>query len=120
MEVGENMLKKKLTNKGFSLIELLVSATLLLILAAGFFPLFTNSYISIFSTGEKNKAVNLAQKEIEQWFSLGTTYDIDVLSINFIDIDATTVFKIDGEKVKIIKPYDNGKTISFEVFIPKR
>jgi prepilin-type N-terminal cleavage/methylation domain-containing protein len=120
MEVGEYMLKKELKNKGFSLIELLVSASLLLILAVGFIPLLTNSYTSIFSTGEKNNAVNLAQKEIEQWFSTGTTYDTDILFINFIDVDTTTVFEIEGEKVQINKPYDNGKTISFEVFIPKQ
>lgn len=110
---------KKLNNKGFSLIELLVSVTLLFILAAGFIPLLTHSYTNILSAGEKNKSANLAQGEIEQLFSVGTTDDIDVIAISFVDGKNVTTIEVTGKKISIEKGTGDNKVI-YDVFIPKR
>lgn len=113
------MIMEKSSSKGFSLIELLVSMALLAILAIGFIPLMTNSYTGIYSSGEKNKAINQAQKEIEQLFTTGTTLE-DKLSVEFINGGNTTEFEISGEYVNIEKTYNNGKSVTFDVFIPTR
>ena len=113
------MIMEKKNIRGFSLIELLVSIALLAILAIGFIPLMTNSYTGIYVSGEKNKAIDLAQKEIEQLFTNGTTIE-DKISIEFINGGNTTEFEISGEYVNIEKTYDNGKSVTFDVFIPKQ
>jgi type II secretory pathway pseudopilin PulG len=106
-------------NGGFSLVELLVSAALLFILAAGFIPLLTNSYSGIFLAGEKNKSANLAQGEIEKLFSTGTTDDADILAISFVDGMNITTIEVPGRKISVEKGSGDNK-VTYSVFIPKR
>jgi prepilin-type N-terminal cleavage/methylation domain-containing protein len=112
------MKNKKMSKNGFSLIELLVSIALLTIMAIGFMPLLTSSYTGIFSSGDKNKVIDQAQKEIEQLFYTGSDEE-EELSVVFIDVD-TIEFKIPGEYINIEKTYGDGKSVTFDVFIPKR
>ncbi|MGI6621675.1 MAG: type II secretion system protein [Clostridiaceae bacterium] len=111
--------RKKIHNGGFSLVELLVSAALLFILAAGFIPLLTNSYSGIFLAGEKNKSANLAQGEIEKLFSTGTTDDADILAISFVDGMNITTIEVPGRKISVEKGSGDNK-VTYSVFIPKR
>lgn len=112
-------IRKKAHNGGFSLIELLVSVTLLFILAAGFIPLLTNSYAGIYLAGEKNKSVNLAQGEIEKMFSIGTTENVDILAFSFVDGMNVTTIEVPGKKTSVEKGTGNNK-VTYDVFIPKR
>ena len=111
---------KKAYDGGFSLTELLVAAALLFILAAGFIPLLTNSYTSIFSAGEKNKSSNIAQGEIEKLFSSGVTEDEEVLTIYFVDEnDDVTTIEVPGRKISVEKGTGNNR-VTYSAFVPKR
>lgn len=109
--------RRKAYNKGFSLVELLVAAALLFILAAGFIPLLTNSYVNIFFAGERNISENLARGEVEQLLSAGTHDGFDILTINFVDATNMTAIEIRGRKIIVEKGTGN-KRVTYSAFIP--
>lgn len=55
---------------GFSLIEVLIAATLLLFIALGVLPLFTRSMIDNNSGAEATKVANMARSRLEQLYQL--------------------------------------------------
>ncbi len=106
------------SNRGFSLVELLVSISLLTILAICFLPLLTTSYSGIQVAGDRNKAINIAQEKIERSFNQGAKDDArSEITINFPGGDT---FKIEGENIKVNEEYGEDSSIEFDVFIPKK
>jgi len=51
-------------NNGFTLVEIIISITLLSIIAIAVFPVFINIFNSIFSAGDKTVATYQAQQDI--------------------------------------------------------
>lgn len=58
-------MKYKHQNEGFTLIEVIVSITILSIIAIAFLPVFTTSSGMVFHAGNKSVALNRAQMEME-------------------------------------------------------
>lgn len=111
------MIKMLNNNKGFSLVELLVSIVLLTILAIAFLPLLTTSYSGIHGAGERNIAMNEAQKKLEISFNNGTNKAIAEVEIRFSGVGT---FKIVGENIKVREHYGDGSSIEIDAFIPKK
>ena len=55
----------KIDEKGFTLIEVLVALTLLIIIAFAFIPLFSSSFFNIFTYGHRDKAVAQSSEYLE-------------------------------------------------------
>lgn len=113
------MIKRNL-DRGFSLIELLVSMAIFLIMAVGFIPLLTQSYSTIFTSGAKNKAILHAQKDLERKLTTGTTTSSITLDITFTNGVNVVTFPVEGEMVSVNKVYKDSSSVQFDAFIPKR
>lgn len=111
------MINKMKSNKGFSLVELLVSISLLTIMAVAFLPLLTTSYSGIQKSGERNNAINLAQQEIEQRFSKGAEKSDTQITIRFPGVE---LFKIEGEIIIFNEEYGEEHSVELDVFIPEK
>ena len=89
-------------NNGFTLVEIIISITLLGIIAIAVFPVFSNIFNSIFSAGDKTVATYQAQQDIINdlesgsgssttvTFSNGGSIDIDINANMF---NATSSYK---------------------------
>ncbi len=53
------------TQKGFSLIEVIVAVSVLVILAFAFVPLFSTSFANIYTYGNKDQAMTFASDQLE-------------------------------------------------------
>lgn len=57
---------KKLSEKGFTLVEMIVATALVGIIAVTFVPLLTTAFANIYSTGDKSQATYKASEQIEE------------------------------------------------------
>lgn len=111
MNLLKNQLKWFYKEKGFTLIEVLIAMSILTIIITAYMGLFTNSYVSIFSTGRKSEAIYTAQEKIAD--SDYTAVDNNPLSIEF----GSKTITINGETVVSDEEYDN-KKVMITMFIP--
>ena len=73
-----NLLKKQNSNKGMTLVEVLVAITILLILVIAFTNLIGWNFTNIFIMGEKSKAIAKAMEKIDQLKAIvGNAVDSD-------------------------------------------
>lgn len=57
-------------NNGFTLIEILLSIVLIAIVITALFPMFNQSFKSIFLSREKTEKINSVQKDINQFINI--------------------------------------------------
>ncbi|HBV97079.1 MAG: hypothetical protein JL50_12640 [Peptococcaceae bacterium BICA1-7] len=109
-------------NKGFTLVELLVSMAVLAILVVAFVNFFGWSITSIFESGQKTKdAVAKADTKLQQLYYSMDDYESDseyvspgsVLTykgreLNFC-VEEATYLDVAGYKVTVVVFYDNGE-----------
>jgi len=112
-----NTILHKVGEKGFSLVEILVALTILLIIATAFLSLYTQSYLGIAYSGHKNKALYEAQQEIEELILSNESDGKDELEIIFPGLEHS--IKIRG-KVELRNVQYGEKSASVAVFIPNR
>ena len=86
---------KKKNNKGFTLIEIIVSLMIIGLLAVIFLPVFTMTVKSIFNAGRKNDATFQSQNEAEEKIGENVVTVNTQLDIVFDNITLV----IDGEDV---------------------
>jgi type II secretory pathway pseudopilin PulG len=67
--VQHNDLRQR-SRPGFSLVEVLLAMTLIMIIAVGIFPLFTQSSVSNLSGNDSTKVSNFARARAEEMFQL--------------------------------------------------
>ena len=103
-------------HRGFTLVELLVALSILLIISVAFLTLFVNSYWDITRSGIKNRGLYEAQQSIEQAISTDYSGDETELNISFPGIDDPITI----EGVIVTEDVDvKGKKSSVSIFIPK-
>ncbi len=101
--------------KGFSLIEVIVAVSILLIIISAFSLLFTNSFSGIFTAGRQSRSLFQAQEEIDNAIAGGTgNSGGDILVVNF---DYRTV-EIDGQEIIINYEYE-GRSNNLYYFLPE-
>jgi prepilin-type N-terminal cleavage/methylation domain-containing protein len=96
---------------GFTLIELMVAVTILVIVAAGFIGLFTTGFFGVASAGIKSKNITITQENLERKINVGATGN-DFLTITFPD---SSTVSVNGEIVT--RSQDN---VTILTFIPHR
>lgn len=74
------------TNHGFSLVEVIVALSILLLIVIAFTTLFTFAFGGIFTQGSKSEALyEDVQKELEEKYDQGNPGSADTLFIDFGD-----------------------------------
>ena len=63
-----NRLLKK--QNGFTLVEVIVAVTILLVIAFAFVPLFSTTFANIFAYGEKDRAMSFASDQMEELYAI--------------------------------------------------
>ena len=100
--------------KGFTLIEVIVSVVILSILAVSFVPLFGFSFTNIFSYGERDKAMSVAsnimeelyaEQPLEEEFSVTDIAGIEDNNDYFI-YNGENEFKLEKDEVLVVDSAD--------------
>jgi type II secretory pathway pseudopilin PulG len=72
-------MRRSTTARGFSIIEVLIAAAILLFIAIGVLPLFTRSMINNLSGNESTTVTNFSRSDVEELFQLNFNHaDLDV------------------------------------------
>lgn len=112
--------------KGFTMVEVLISMAIISLLAMSFIPLFSSSLVNIFSYGERERAMTAASDIMEHLYARqpfdeedDIEYEIDELinennennkyeDFSFDDeIDKEVIEDVEGYKVTIEVKYQN-------------
>lgn len=101
--------------KGFTLIEIIISLAILGMIVISFTTAFTSSFSGIFSSGKKSQALHEAQTKIDRKINSVTT-GRDILKIKFLGVPEIT---IQGKK-EIVNVEYNDRSVSLTTFIPNR
>lgn len=113
------MIKNKYKNmKGFSLTEFVVSVMLLSIMATAFVGLITHSFTQVFTSGNKSKALDKAQENVEVQMALGTATDSSNLIIQYDAAIGVAPLTVGGEIIQESVVFD-GQTIRLTSFVVK-
>ncbi len=108
---------KKLINqqKGFTLVELLIAISILMVIIFSFTLLFTTSFSGIFGAGRKSEALFRAQEEMDNKIASGLEeqYDETTLEIKF---DYLTLI-VTGEVKQVDYEYEE-HTDTIKYFLP--
>lgn len=113
----------KNTEKGFTLIELIIAIAILAIVSVAFLPMFSTAMIGISGAGKKSAAHYTAQNQMESTISDSTTPPTGVfvtdinptdpnspkITMNFFDTSgqSTGVFPFKGTKIDVNYIYGN-------------
>lgn len=117
-------IKEELDQRGFTLVELIVSLAILLIISVAFLTLFAGSYSNISISGRKNVLLFSAQKAVEGAISQENMEDNKYLSISFNkEVDGGPInLEVRGAlftKEIVLEDFKDRKA-DIAVFIPKR
>lgn len=73
-------------SKGLTIIEIIITIAILGIIALGFFSVFTGSYSTIYTMGNKSKAMVKAREIIDTAYE---NRDVDILKVRLISNEST-------------------------------
>jgi prepilin-type N-terminal cleavage/methylation domain-containing protein len=108
------MVKLKKEN-GFSLVEVILAISILLIVVAAFTLLFTTSFSGIFTAGRKSKSLFEAQELVDNLIGGDANYQYDSLLV--IEFDQRTI-AIEGEEISVEYQYED-RYGDLNYFLPK-
>jgi len=103
--------------EGFTLVEIIVALTILMIFLFSFMTLFTTSITGIFGAGEKTSALFTAQKDMDNAIDGGPNNDEAVVT-HYVYFDGDPI-KIDGKLKEIPYDYDGRYTGTLKYFYPE-
>lgn len=95
-------------SKGLTIIEIIIAIAILGIIALGFFSVFTHSYSTIYTMGNKSKAIAKAREIIDTAYE---NRDVDILKVKNISKESTPSDVYTFETGKISKYMTEIKTI---------
>lgn len=101
------------SNKGMTLIEVILAMAIFGIIASGFLALFTSSLVWIFGAGDRGEAYSMAQSDVESSIAAGDAYATDDLEITFNGEN----YKIQGGLVESNQTV-NQKNSTLKTFVP--
>jgi prepilin-type N-terminal cleavage/methylation domain-containing protein len=93
--------------KGFSLIEVIIASSILLIIVISFAALLSTSFAGIFGAGKNSRALFQAQQEIETVIVKGLAPGIDTLRVTFPSTTVTvsgSVYEGSSGKLRVFLP----------------
>ncbi|KAB2951650.1 prepilin-type N-terminal cleavage/methylation domain-containing protein [Heliorestis acidaminivorans] len=112
---------------GFTLVEVLVSLSLISIVLVAYLGLFTNSFQGIYSSGYKGEALFETQQDMEQQIiNKAVKTPPDELIVNFTNGSFTdNKIKIPGNEIIMKRKYTDGfgndnASVSLSVFVPDK
>jgi len=113
------MKNKMKAKNGFSLVELLVSLSIIAIVVVAFVPVFNGSLSNLINSGKRSSAINIAQKNIEDAVLAGTNLSTYTMNLNFkAEGMADVPISISGLKVNASFSYSD-LSGNLTVFVPK-
>lgn len=113
-----NLTKDNIKNTcqhGFTLIEIILTLSIIALIAVSFIPFLTNSFSGIMAVGNRANSLYEAQAEIESLFdssSDGTSSSVDIVC----DSPSKT-FTIEG-RLKEVNKTVNGSSLHLYIFVP--
>ena len=111
--------KSIISEKGFTLVEVLVAIFILMIVIFAFTGLFTTSFVGIFSAGNKSNALYGAQADMEENITGYDNTSTDSLVIPF-----SSPITLTGKYVTINKTYTdssgNSRSVSIITFVANK
>lgn len=100
---------------GFTLVEILVAFSILMIVIFSFTLLFTSSFTWIFDAGAKGEALYKAQEEMDNEIAGGIiSLDQEPMTIEFTNI----VISVKGETKQIEHQYEE-RNVTITYFLPE-
>lgn len=111
------MKKLLLNQKGFSLVEILVSITILGMMAIFILPSLTFGYVQLFEAGKQTEAYANVQSEMEEELAKTDTPTSSAITIEF----GSQTISVNGAIVEKEEDYGTrGHKAKVKVFIPGR
>ena len=104
------------SSDGFTLTEVLVALSIMMIISIAFLTLFINSYSDITISGIRNKRLYETQQKIEEAIASGTFSEEKEVIISFPGVN--DAIKVTGS-IQTEETIVKGNKISISVFIPK-
>lgn len=107
-------MKKSYNEEGFTLIEVIIAITILMIVIFAFTTLYTTSFSGIFSAGRKSEALFLAQEAMDNLIAEEVNSGTETLTIEFVQ----RTISVTGEELEVPYEYE-GRTGTIYYFLPK-
>lgn len=105
-------------HKGFSLIEVIVAISVLLIVVIAFGPLISQGFDQVFRAGRQAQAINEAEEMVESARKNGGGFDsLDLEAFPDIEFGSAVSMEIDGKQMKIEWSFE-GVTVDLNAFLP--
>lgn len=109
------MIVKIQEENGFSLVEVILAISILMIVVAAFTLLYTTSFSNIFTAGRKSKSLFEAQELVDNLITGDANYQYD--STLVIEFDQRTI-TIEGEEISVEYQYED-RSGDLYYFLPK-
>lgn len=103
------------TQKGFTLIEVIVAVAILMIIVFSFTLMFTTSFSGIFRAGHKSRALFETQDEMDNKIAGNLNSGVDSISVQFDQIAITVV----GEIKEVTYEYEGRNGVLY-YFLPEQ
>jgi prepilin-type N-terminal cleavage/methylation domain-containing protein len=99
---------------GFSLVEVLIAVTILLLMVVTFTVLFTSTFDHIITSGRKSEALYLSQQKVDAAVTPDSTSVVE-LEISFTGLNPIFV---EGHHNIYSQEYKTGRYVFVDLFIP--
>ena len=105
--------------EGFTIIEVLIALTILVIIIFSFTTLYTTSFTGIFRAGDKSEALFDLQEEIDNAIAEGPSSEFEeaTLTIKFDNEEVTKEVTVSGEPKHIVQEYED-RSVDLFYFLP--
>lgn len=103
------------SQKGFTLIEVVVALAILVIIVFSFTIMFTSSFSGIFRAGHKSRALFEAQEEMDNKIAGNMNSGANAITVQFDQIDVT----VDGEIKEVTYEYEGRNGVLY-YFLPEQ
>lgn len=98
-----------MNNRGFTLVEVIISMALVGILAISFIPIVTTQYVNIYKSGDKSEATYKALEDVENQISDPNIKVVDEVEDN---VEKDNIIKFGDKEIKNDIKEVEGKGIS--------